>query len=277
MVRGRRLSLAAALALLLGSCRSHELDTFLRLEVPDASLVLTDTIYLAATEQITTGWVYRPEGLIGVISVPGRLPVHCEGDSVTLTFRAGVRRNGQSADQAMYPFYMPAETTVACMDTTYIKWLPPVRYYPTSQIAVTFREGFEYGARVQVESGSGWRQQTTVRSGQWAYLFQGPAESTLRTDTFRIGPPGKASFVEIDYQATGNFAVAAYIPGVAYPHKPILTVYATGEEWKKLYIDLTPLSSEAQDKALYLVFSFTADSSGVQKLYLDNLKVLVQR
>ncbi len=260
------------------SCKPTYLSEFVTIEIDSAYVYDTDSsYYLSNTSYITSLFISSVTQNWGVFPVPGKLVIPCEGkDSLRLFIRAGVRRNGLSGDQIPYFAYEPIDTKISC-GTYSFKWRPVFKYVDTTKIRILFKEGFELAQKMYPMAGTtGYRQQETVRSGNWAFLFRATKAQLVRTDTFSIvGASTTETFMELDYKSDANFLIQAYIYGSNLPYRDIMVVYAT-KKWKKLYVDLSPLIAEGIKK-MHISFIFTQDSSGLRTLYLDNIKILTRR
>ncbi len=278
----RRINLSLSWGFFIGfvlfSCKPSYLSDFITIEVDTAYVYDVDSsYYLSNTSFITSLTVSSVTDRWGVFPVPGRIVIPCDNkDSVRLFVKAGVRRNGLSGDQMPYFAYEPIDTKVVCGTYTF-KWTPVFQYVDTNKIRMLFKEDFEVTQRMFPMAGTvGYRQQEEVRSGNWAFLFRATRAQLVRTDTFNVeGASTTETFMEIDYKSDANFFIQAYLYGSNYPYRDIMVVYAT-REWKKLYVDLSPLIAEGV-KRMHISFIFTEDSTGTRTLYLDNVKILTRR
>ena len=278
----RRINLSLSWGFFIGfvlfSCKPSYLSDFITIEVDTAYVYDVDSsYYLSNTSFITSLTVSSVTDRWGVFPVPGRIVIPCDNkDSVRLFVKAGVRRNGLSGDQMPYFAYEPIDTKVVCGTYTF-KWTPVFQYVDTNKIRMLFKEDFEVTQRMFPMAGTvGYRQQEEVRSGNWAFLFRATRAQLVRTDTFNVeGASTTETFMEIDYKSDANFLIQAYLYGSNYPYRDIMVVYAT-REWKKLYVDLSPLIAEGV-KRMHISFIFTEDSTGTRTLYLDNVKILTRR
>ncbi len=278
----RRINLSLSWGFFIGfvlfSCKPSYLSDFITIEVDTAYVYDVDSsYYLSNTSFITSLTVSSVTDRWGVFPVPGRIVIPCDNkDSVRLFVKAGVRRNGLSGDQMPYFAYEPIDTKVVCGTYTF-KWTPVFQYVDTNKIRMLFKEDFEVTQRMFPMAGTvGYRQQEEVRSGNWAFLFRATRAQLVRTDTFNVeGASTTETFIEIDYKSDANFLIQAYLYGSNYPYRDIMVVYAT-REWKKLYVDLSPLIAEGI-KRMHISFIFTEDSTGTRTLYLDNVKILTRR
>lgn len=278
----------ASIPVLISSCEKFKGDQ----EIP--AYVTIDSIYLttspstqgSASSYIADAWVYIDDDLIGAFQLPARFPVLARGVH-DLKILPGIKLNGIAATRMAYPFFAPVELSVDLteLDTT------AVGIQKTSYLSSTIFdliEGFE-GITIQFD--------TTIRSEAALLLtepgdsltFEGSHSGMVKMDTvdqffecvndkdFDI--PFAPVFLEMNFRTNNVFVVGIYLYGLdAIQQVPIIYLTPTGNEWKKIYINLTNSLNAYTDMQKFRIFISAIQSASEPNalILFDNIKVVTR-
>ncbi|MBR9861476.1 hypothetical protein GYB22_12180 [bacterium] len=235
-------------------------------------------------------WVYVDGQFIGAYEVPATIPILKTGVH-DLVIIAGIKKNGISNNRTIYPFYSTYRDShnfeAAVVDTL----IPEVEYRPGAKFE--WLEDFEDQSISLEKSGS----QSTVDS---MYLVSNPAEVfeyNGSTEQFSAGatldtgfqifefssnrifdlPRGSEIYLELNFKSESEIIVGIYpITGPVVQGVPIVNLFSTEGEWKKVYISLAEDVNTAQFQgADFRVFLASQKNTASQaKLAFDNIKLI---
>ena len=203
------------------------------------------------SNNITEVWVYSETNVMGIFPLPARIPLISENGEaeVGITVLPGIRVNGISSTRKPYPFYEAMELSVLLEPGRTDTVLFESRYTDNTEIILA--ENFESANRFEATSISTAEVVRTV-DPQW--VFEGEASglillteeeahitSTTQEQLYNL-PSGGSIFLEFNYRCDNSFAVGLEaIGGNNAQRTPIIVLNPTGEDWKKMYLDLGPL------------------------------------
>ena len=253
--------------------------------VPEFNLTTTEGQGSSANN-ISELWVYGETDVLGVFPLPANIPVLQgeEGEPISIRLLAGIRANGISATRKPYPFYksldldfpfIPGSTTTVEFNTTY-----------TDNSEFILAENFESANRFQASSTS---TASVVRTTDPALVFEGSASgmivlsdslahvtSSTQEQLYDLHKDGPI-WLEFNYRCNNSFAVGlSVIGGSNVQRTPIIVLNPSGDEWKKLYLDLGPLVLSTPDAYGYeLTLDAIIDINNDTGLILvDNFKIV---
>ena len=291
----RLLFLAFGAAILtLNSC--HLFDTeepipaYLHIKAFDVK-VKNDGSQGSASHQIGQAWVYVDRQLVGVFETPVTVPVLKTGDQEVIVY-AGVRKNGRFEDRIPYPFFEGYVDTINLVAAE-IDTVAPVAVYKES-VEFAWLEDFEdrsislesSGTNITIDSigltseptdvfeydGFGNKVSAVIDMGEGAQAFE--SSSISRFDF----PRGVDLFMEMNYKTDVPLQVGLYpLNSSTVLGIPVLLLFPTDGEWKKVYISLGEDVNSAEFSGTDFKIFFNALSNGDpanQKIFLDNIKVL---
>jgi hypothetical protein len=205
-----------------------------------------------SSNNINEVWVYSETDVVGVFPIPASIPFitdQSEGNS-EITILAGIRVNGISSTRKPYPFYEAMELELANIPVgTEEHVVFNSNYIESAQIVLA--EDFESANRFETSNTS---TAEVVRTVDPDWVFEGVASglillteeashitSTTQEQLYNLHQSGPI-FLEFNYRCDNSFAVGLEAIGGNNPQRtPIIVLNPTGEEWKKMYLDLGPL------------------------------------
>ncbi len=278
----------ALIPVLITSCEKFKGDQ----EIP--AYVTIDSIYLttslsaqgSASASIVDAWVYIDDNLIGAFQLPARFPVLARGTH-NLKILPGIKLNGIAATRMIYPFFEPIELSVELteLDTTDIG-VQRTNYFSTTTFDLI--EGFE-GISITFD--------TTIRSDAALLLtepgdsltFEGNHSGMVQMDTVNqffecindrdFDIPFAPVFVEMNFRTNNVFVVGIYLYGISTIQQvPVIYLNPTGNEWKKIYINLTNSLNAYPGMQKFRIFisAIQTASEPDALILLDNIKVVTR-
>ncbi len=278
----------ALIAILITSCEKFKGDQ----EVP--AYVTIDSIYLttspsvqgSASASIVDAWVYLDDDLIGAFQLPARFPVLARGTH-NLKILSGIKLNGIAATRTTYPFFAPIELTAnfAELDTTAVG-IQKTNYQ--SSTIFDLIEGFE-GITIALD--------TTTRSDVGLDLtapgdsltFEGSHSGIVQMDTLNelfecvnnkdFTIPFAQVFLEMNFRTNRVFVVGIYLYGAtSIQQVPVIYLNPTGDQWKKIYIDLTNSLNAYPGMQKFRIFISAIQSTPepAALILFDNIKVVTR-
>jgi len=290
-MNNRILSVSFYLALftvLITSCEKFKGDQELPAYVTIDSIYLTTVPSLqgSASASIVDAWVYLDDNLIGAFQLPARFPVLARGTH-NLKILPGIKLNGIASTRMAYPFFAPIEITTDFteLDTTAVG-IQKTNYQ--SSTIFDLIEGFE-GITIAFD--------TTIQSDVGLELttpgdpltFEGNHSGIVQMDTLNqffecvnnkdFTIPFAQVFLEMNFRTNRVFAVGVYLYGpTTIQQVPIIYLNPTGDQWKKIYIDLTNSLNAYPGMQKFRVFisAIQTTPEPYTLLLLDNIKVVTR-
>lgn len=288
-----------ALLISLYSCDKFEGDQ----EIPayvsiDSLFVTTDFADEGTAAQfIPDVWLFADDQLIGGFERPVRVPVLMNG-LVKLEIRPGIILNGIADTRAPYPHFKPIVYESVNLSPDSITLLPPLEVEYQQNVEFIWMESFEDASlAIEAASQSDTGIYRTEPSGNpEAFLDAHSNYSGVVTldpdrpymliqsdDGNNSGfdlRQGNFIFLELQYRTDIDFLVGMFITdqSLVVKQRPYIGFNSTNE-WKKVYVNFTPLVNEevgAIDFRVYLE-AVHSGATGQAKLYFDNIKLLSRR
>jgi hypothetical protein len=248
-----------------------------------------------ARHNLTDAWIYVDDQLIGGFELPLEVPVLQQGKS-KIEIRAGIELNGISDTRAPYPCTRPysIENLVLSPDSVTII-SPEFEYY--DNVVFVWREDFE-DASLSIKRGnksdtSIYRTEPANYPGAFldeysqysgiAFLDDNNSTLELESDNgdgegFVINR-GDFVFLELHFKTTVPLLVGMYIQRnlVGIEDRPYIILNNT-DEWKKIYINFTPIVNEVSDAINFKVYFLASKSEGEDdhQIMLDNIKLITR-
>jgi hypothetical protein len=204
-----------------------------------------------SSNNINEVWVYTETDVLGVFPIPASIPFITDASVgvSNLVIQAGIRVNGISATRKPYPFYKAMELEVENIPGGSMTVDFTSNYIESAQIILA--EDFESANRFEANNTS---TAEVVRTVDPYFVFEGDASglilltedqnhvaSTTQEQLYNLPQSGPV-FLEFNYRCDNSFAVGLEALGGFNPQRtPIIVLNPTGEEWKKMYLDLGPL------------------------------------
>lgn len=237
----------------------------------------------ASTQGISDVWVFVNDNLVGGFELPATVPVLSTGD-INVKLRAGIKNSGAANLRREYPFFNLAEENISLSAQEVVSLKPQISYY--SSLNFAFIEDFE-GSNYGISTTSGsiplWvsNQSAECIEGQGSLKIEVHDQETFRAqsnDVFVLPKQGKEVYLEMDYQSTGYIEVrliANQSSGVP-TETSVIILYPSGEQKKKVYLDLGPIvSTEVSAASFTLAFlAYNATNQTHSVNYIDNIKLI---
>lgn len=282
------LFLLVASTVLLQSCEPKNdenlVPSYIRI---DKITVNTDSEQGSSSSNITDAWVYINDELIGSFELPATVPMLVSGEQ-NITIRPGIKLNGVSNTRAVYPFYGEITRELNLVKDSVINLQNNiVTYKPNVNFALL--EDFEVSGTVFDTT-----SKSTVdllRTDDPSKVFPEPDNSfsgivQLTGDTaifelvsrqkYSFPAQGGYVFLELNFKTNTELAVGVFYDSDNIRlQRHIITLNKT-DEWKKIYINLTPVKYTIPDASDIQIFLGAAKMGGteVPEILLDNIKLL---
>jgi len=237
------------------------------------------------TQNFTDATVYVDNELIGVFEIPFKIPVLKSGMKLIRIYPT-IKNNGISATKKKYPFVEYYEITANLVQNQTLEINPVTRY---KEFVNVWLEDFEDAAvKIENDPNSAVQLFTGNNSSilKWGN-FYGNVDLTSSdslwvayTSTDMILPKWTETYLEIDYYNTANLVTGVLAIGASAVNNnqniQLNKQSETTVKWKKIYIDLKEIVSNAQN-AEYFKMSFQSllpEGQASGKICIDNLKVI---
>ena len=276
----------AAFIMLLGvACtKGDKIPSYL--EIPSVS-VSTTAVQGAPTSNITDVWVSVNDELLGVWELPARIPALYEGNVVVRVVPA-IKRNGMYDDRLRYPFYKPFITSVTLNKNASVAIQPVVEHLDATTFWI---ESFDDpGTLLNLSPASDTTlQRLTPAADPDIVLDNSPCGAFILDQEHRyirvytdedFQVTGGPVFLELDYRSDIQFTVGVQylFNGIAtanpYVYVAPTTLSAGGTQWKKIYIDLSPVFNTVVSQRDIFLEARLPDGVSTAAVYFDNIKLL---
>jgi hypothetical protein len=239
----------------------------------------------SAMNKITEVWVYANENNIGAYAPP--VDIHYLGEGpTTLTFRPGIRNNGQANDAIVYPLYNGYTIDIAATPGSEYVVNPLTGYKAGTQFSLNddfeIVNDFTYNrdtlsasqlvrSQVDVFEGSYSGQMTMSAQSYFIEVGHTVAMNDLPSD-------GKPIYLELRYKNEVEFAIG--ILGIdldGHEYSNFFFLVKPTDQWNMLYIDLTDKivnSGLPAYKILFRAIYPPSSSKAELNIFLDNIKVV---
>lgn len=270
-----RICFVFVLLVFFSSCRpnsSGEIPAYLYLNEANLTTVSGQG---SASHSITDAWVYVDDNLLGVYELPSQVPVIADG-STKIEITAGIKLNGLSSTRAVNPFFqsitMQLDLTPGETDTI------PLEFEYRSATVFTLNENFEGGnafTGIERISGTG---DTIFEGDASGKMFVDTSATTLtaRTiDFYNLPGGGRPVFAEVNYKSSARLLMGITFMSQGIEQDFFILGFNRNDEWGKVYINLTPYTTETGGGEFKLLFrsELPADLESAAA-YLDNIKIV---
>lgn len=245
-----------------------------------------------AAQKIVDGWLYVDDQLIGGFELPFTVPVLDNGPA-RVEIRPGIILNGISATRAPYPYFnpiifnnlelVPGEITVlqypgtSYRDNTVFLWREE---FEDDALAIMKGPDSDTGVvrTSPANDPEAFLDEFSEYSGV-VYLTSQKPRMVLQSDDgnnsgFQLRR-GDFIFLELHYRSDVPIITGMFINQQSQyiEKRPYIGLNPT-DEWKKVYINFTPLVNESVGGVDYRVYLEAFVSGTGAKVYLDNIKLL---
>lgn len=236
------------------------------------------------THEIIDAWVYKDNDLLGVYTLPARVPILAEG-STNIRIKPGVKQNGLASTRVAYPFYKEHVTTIDLVRDSVITINPSTSYKDNLEFEI---DDFESAGQLMVQASDsdvGWDIQTGGPTGKFGRikLDNGNTLGNFHTDdNYSFPRQGAQVYLEIDIR-TDNPVSIGIIDELSSGVVDVYNNYGINAPdatpvWKKLYFSLTDvLSYEVQgNQHEFFLNVFTGLNPAPQEAQvdIDNIKIV---
>lgn len=279
----------AFIPVLILSCEKFKGDQ----EIP--AYITIDSLYLStsyptqgsASASIVDAWVYLDDNLVGAFQLPARFPVLARGIH-DLKLLPGIKVNGIAATRMAYPFFASIELSVdlAELDTSVVG-IQKTTYISTTVFDLI--EGFD-GITIAFDTTKRSEAALLLTEPGDSLTFEGNHSGMISMDTVNqffecvndkdFDIPYAPVFLEMNFRTNNVFVVGVYLYGIsAIQQVPIIYLTPTGNEWKKIYINLTNTLNAYPDMQKFRVFISAIQSTAVSNalILMDNIKVVTRK
>lgn len=257
----------------------------------DTIVLSTDYfVHGASTSNITDAWVYIDNNIVGAYELPATFPVLKKGKH-DIKIYPGIKLNGISSTRVPYSFYNHYEINNFELIEDSIRTIKPTTSY-TSSTFIAWHEDFE-GASISLTRGNysdtiisktaandpnAWQSPFSAYSG---VVHLDEEHQSFDLDSFdkfaNLPGLGTPCFLEIDYKCTEVFMIGLYAvkSNSSVSDFPLINVAPT-DEWKKIYINLSPTVSENINDVDYfkIYLSGALGEEPTATFYFDNIKLI---
>jgi len=242
----------------------------------------------STSHKIEDLWVAVDGNLVGLYQIPSLIPVlKTSANPTELTFFGGIRRNGTNTDGIQYPFLEQITRSVELVEGETLDLDLEFNYRNDATFA--FVESFDNSNNFVFDEDEnplttfGTTDQGAFEGLRSGYGVVTADQSLLEVATDASFPDlpknGGDFYLEMDYRSNltlnvGLIGALGQTPLKSY----FLFLRPTGEEWNKIYVELTSEIVRSNLDSYKLVFGieYNADDTGGQDgyLYLDNVKLI---
>lgn len=254
------------------------------IHIPDIDFTSNYPEHGTNSHRITDAWVYLNDNLIGAYQLPATFPVLAK-DKGKIKVLPGVILNGISSTRQVNPFYAGVEFEpkfiVGKTDT-----LRPVSSYRNGTRFI-WREDFELpGLTIKTSATSDTTLQrinnsSLVFEGNGALgMFVDQRAQTLKAETingFPLPQRGSSAFLEMNVKNSTQLYLAIFVTAANGQSAEIPFVGVNpSANWRKLYINLTPVVNAQPINSTYKMIFFAKKESpaAVDTVLIDNLKIV---
>lgn len=238
------------------------------------------------SHEISDAWVYVDDQIVGVYQLPARFPVLFSGKK-TITVKPGIKLNGIKNTRAAYPFYQSYDTTLILTPAQSVYLSPKTSYSQNAEIVwwetfenpnITLKKALTSDTTFKLSPNTG------IDYFEYGGKFAGVINLTQMksyfeciTDTLYVLSSGdRASFLELNYKTNNSFTISVIVvSSKGIIPEEYLTINPS-DTWKKIYVNLTPITNLYSDVYGYKIFFHHRINAGVTeaKILIDNIKLI---
>ena len=280
-------------AMVLQSCEiinpSEEIPSYIR--VDEAFIDISDQSQGTAKHNISDCWVFVNGKTIGVFEIPFEVPVLATGKA-HIEIEPGIHISGLDAKRAVYPMmtnYLvdtvlkPGETMTLKPHYSYRQGVEFLLVESFDQVGLKFAkdDSSKYNFSITQEGAEeGYSMYVNIPKDDYKGHFE-----CRTTDIYTLSENG-VTFLEMSYKCNdyfnfGMFGLKQSATSVTGVRENIMTLYPTGDKWKRIYLDLNEAInySSATDNEFQPFYTAiridTLSPAGENsKIYIDNIKLL---
>ena len=252
--------------------------------------------------KITDAWITMDGQFLGVFELPCTIPaIYDKNQSDTphsFDIYPGIKVNGIAASRIKYPFYEKFEIDTILNENENIILAPNTKY--KDQVLIRFDEEGKFEQKnntilsnidednntysttfhctnSSANSAAPIIQENVVFQGNQSlaiHLDNNHNNFHIRTDTLDLQG---TTFLELNFKTSTVLRVGLYIINTIISPTPLelIQLHAT-EEWKKTYLDLTPLINQGYSDSQFQVYfeACSGNTYSEESIYIDNIKLI---
>lgn len=239
------------------------------------------------SSNITDVWIYANDQLQGIFELPCNIPINITG-KVKLSFRPGIKKNGESNNRSYYSFYTYSDTSLLLEPEKEYSFIPEITYIDQAKFA--WIENFETkdtslkktSYNITLDSLHFVSDSSAFNHGKSGYIKLSKQTENFEyasKSSFSLPGNGKEVYMELNYKTDLPLIVSFYQTKIGGIDKyPSVITINPSKVWKKIYIYL----SEEISNRIYTegpsTFSFFFNAKnpedGTKEIFLDNIKLI---
>lgn len=287
-----RLLLASFIAIiLLQSCKGIDepIPAYLHIDSLDIAVKAGQGNNI---HQIKAIEAYSDGELLGIFELPATIPLHRVGKS-KISIVAAVNLNASKNKIAVHSSFIPTDTVlnfeagkitkIASVPLNYrnntnFKWLEDFEDNSSTVINISIPpDDTAFIETVPFDLNGKFKGNTKVYS---AIIHKSDTTKYIDLGSFNqfenIPSDGRDIFLEFDVKCDADVQLALKrTNGSGAEYVPYLAVYATGENWKRIYVNLVyEIGGQAADTKYQILFSSSFGAASVdRKIQIDNIRL----
>ena len=237
-----------------------------------------------ALQYFTDAWVYIDGDFLGIVEIPGELPV-LETGNHEITVFPGIRENGINSIANIYYACDRFDEMITLTAEQSIEIKPHFSY--SDNITFLIIEDFE--SNLQFTEDLDGNPETNIQrvqvnsfegnfSGEISLDVENPFIEVGTAKSFDNIPSNVAEvYLELHYKTEMDMSIGiqAINSGLPPSNRYLVGIRPT-EEWKKIYVRFTDLVRESGSDAYKVIFlASNMDANEEKKIFLDNIKFLM--
>ena len=232
---------------------------------------------------ITDVWITMNGQALGAFEIPCKIPILDSGSHSFIMY-PGIKVNGIAGNRIKYPFYRTFTTDTIIVKDETITISPTTSYINQVVLDLNPEGQFELAGNGTILEASSISDTNAIIQDQ--VVFQGNKSAAIYLDSINsyfdirnIEPLDLKlnTFLEVNFKSNIRFNVGLIIINNSEMEekKELIQLYAT-ENWKKIYLDLTPLISMGNMFSQFKIyFEGYYDETHIHNaVYLDNIKLI---
>lgn len=234
-------------------------------------------------------WIYPAGKYLALIEPGGRVPI-VPAEVQPILIAGGVRVNGLIASRKPYPFWRFDTVRSPLAPETETYFVPTYTYFPDTLLTYFLQESFEspqVALRItNPDDPAAAQLRRTLdapRRGFWAGEIVLSAGSDFRAEsTVPFEFPQQEVWAELSVRGDRNIGVGLTIEdkatGRLIDRRIYLLLRPPDQGWGTFFVDMTPwLAGQGTLFRYRLYLTSAGDTTGTQRLYLDDLRILTWR
>ncbi|MEX2485841.1 MAG: hypothetical protein WED10_14820 [Brumimicrobium sp.] len=238
------------------------------------------------THALTQAFVNMDGKMLGVFSLPAKIPVVGEGDHDFIII-PGVKNNGISATKKRYPFLEQFAKSINLKVNDTVSVTPTTQYFEELQFHIEDFESTTFKFDTSEESTAELKKGNDPEVLKWGNYYGeiilNDQDSLISIiSTFGESLPKQAAevYLELDFMNTNSAvtSVISYGNGTYFndPNIQLNPQNANEAYWKHIYIDLKEIISTRNTSPINeIALTAVIDELGTEKyVYIDNVKII---